>query len=154
MSWFRSNTLLHIAIDAHSVGTRLGGNETYATNLIEALAEVDSFNRYTLYVTKREAVERFGSRWPNVDVRLTLPHTPLVRIPLTLSVELRRRPVDILHVQYTSPPFTPCPVVNTIHDLSFEHLPETFKRRSWRQMRLTIRRSAQSAAHILSLIHI
>lgn len=141
---------MHIAIDAHSVGTRLGGNETYATNLIEALAEVDSFNRYTLYVTKREAVERFGNRWPNVDVRLTLPHTPLVRIPLTLSVELRRRPVDILHVQYTSPPFTPCPVVNTIHDLSFEHLPETFKRRSWRQMRLTIRRSAQSAAHIIT----
>jgi Glycosyltransferase len=141
---------LHIAIDAHSVGTRLGGNETYATNLIEALAEVDSVNRYTLYVTRREAVERFGNRWPNVRVRLTLPHTPLVRIPLTLSVELRRRPVDILHVQYTSPPFTPCPVVNTIHDLSFEHLPETFKRRSWRQMRLTIRRSAQSAAHIIT----
>ena len=141
---------MHIAIDAHSVGTRLGGNETYATNLIEALAEVDSVNRYTLYVTKREAVERFGNRWPNVHVRLTLPHTPLVRIPLTLSVELRRHPVDILHVQYTSPPFTPCPVVTTIHDLSFEHLPETFKRRSWRQMRLTIRRSAQSAAHIIT----
>jgi len=141
---------LHIAIDAHSVGAGLGGNETYATNLIEALADIDSVNRYTLYVTKKEAVERFANRWPNVHLRLTLPHTPLVRIPLTLTVELRRRPVDILHVQYTSPPFTPCPVVNTIHDLSFEHLPETFKRRSWRQMRLTIRRSAQSAAHILT----
>jgi len=141
---------LHIAIDAHSVGARLGGNETYATNLIEALAEIDSVNRYTLYVTKKEAVERFRHRWPNVQVRMTLPHTPVVRIPLTLSVELRRRPVDILHVQYTSPPFTPCPVVNTIHDLSFEHLPETFKRRSWRQMRLTIRRSAQTAAHIIT----
>lgn len=141
---------MHIAIDAHSVGSGLGGNETYATNLIEALAEIDSVNRYTLYVTKRSAVERFGNRWPNVHLRLTLPHTPFLRIPLTLSVELRRRPVDILHVQYTSPPLTPCPVVNTIHDLSFEHLPETFKRRSWRQMRLTIRRSAQAAAHILT----
>lgn len=141
---------MHIAIDAHSVGAGLGGNETYATNLIEALAEIDSKNRYTLYVTKKEAVKRFANRWNNVDLRLTLPHTPLVRIPLTLTVELRRRPVDILHVQYTSPPFTPCPVVNTIHDLSFEHLPETFKRRSWRQMRLTIRRSAQTAAHIIT----
>ncbi len=139
--------LLHIGIDAHSIGARLGGNETYAANLIEALAEIDTANRYTLYVTKQEAVERFVNRWPNVDLRLTLPHTPLVRIPLTLTVELRRRPIDILHVQYTAPPFTPCPVVNTIHDLSFEHLPETFKRRSWRQMRLTIRRSARRAAH-------
>ncbi|HEV8366779.1 MAG TPA: glycosyltransferase family 1 protein [Pyrinomonadaceae bacterium] len=141
---------MHIAIDAHSVGSGLGGNETYATNLIEALAEIDNSNLYTLYVTKNEAVKRFANRWPNVKVRLTLPHTPLVRIPFTLSVELRRRPVDILHVQYTSPPFTPCPVVNTIHDLSFEHLPQTFKRRSWRQMRLTIRRSAQTAAHIIT----
>jgi len=141
---------LHIAIDAHSVGSGLGGNETYATNLIEALAEIDSVNRYTLYVTKKEAIERFAKRWSNVQVRQTLPHTPLVRIPLTLSIELRRRPVDILHVQYTSPPFTPCPVVNTIHDLSFEHLPETFRGRSWRQMRFTIRRSAHAAEHILT----
>jgi glycosyltransferase involved in cell wall biosynthesis len=141
---------LHIAIDAHSVGTRLGGNETYAINLIEALAEIDSVNRYTLYVTKKQAIERFDRRWPNVSLRLTLPHTPLVRIPLTLAVELRRRPVDLLHVQYTSPPFTPCPVVNTIHDLAFEHLPETFNKRSWRQMRLTIRKSAQVAAHIIT----
>ena len=32
---------MRIAIDAHSVGARLGGNETYAINLIEALAEID-----------------------------------------------------------------------------------------------------------------
>jgi glycosyltransferase involved in cell wall biosynthesis len=141
---------LHIAIDAHSVGTRLGGNETYATNLIEALAEIDTANHYTLFVTKREAYERFANRWTNFDLRMTLPHAPLVRIPLTLTVELRRRPVDILHVQYTAPPFAPCSVVNTIHDLSFEHLPETFKRRSWRQMRLTVRRSVRAAAHVIT----
>src|SRR4030095_5297227 len=85
---------LRIAIDAHSVGTGLGGNESYATNLIEALAEIDSVNEYTLFVTRREAVERFSNRWPTFSVRATLPHTPLIRIPLTLSAELRRRPVD------------------------------------------------------------
>jgi glycosyltransferase involved in cell wall biosynthesis len=141
---------MHIAIDAHSVGTGLAGNETYITNLVEALAEVDNANRYTLYVTKAEAVERFKDRWSNFDVRRTLPHMPLVRIPLTLSMELRRRPVDLLHVQYTAPPFAPCPVVATIHDLSFEHLPETFKRRSRAQLRLTVRRTARAAAHIIA----
>src|SRR5918911_1639997 len=141
---------LHVAIDAHSVGTGLAGNESYITNLIEALAELDSVNRYTLYVTKQEAVKRFENRWPHVEVRLTLPHTPLVRIPLTLSAELRRRPVDLLHVQYTAPPLPPCPVVATIHDLSFEHLPETFKRRSRAQLHLTVRRTARAAAHIIA----
>ena len=142
---------MHIAIDAHSVGTQLAGNETYATNLIEALAGIDQTNEYTLFVTKRAAIDRFADRWPNFKVKQTFPHTPLVRIPLTLSVALRRRRVDVLHVQYTAPPFAPCPVVATIHDLSFEHLPETFNRRSRAQLQLTVRHTARRARQILTL---
>lgn len=142
---------MHIAIDAHSVGAQLAGNETYAVNLIEALAEIDQSNQYTLYVTKQLAADRFKNRWANFEVKRTLPHTPLVRIPLILSAELRRNPVDVLHVQYTAPPLAPCAVVATIHDLSFEHLPETFNRRSRAQLRLTVRRTARNAAQILTL---
>ncbi|MGH9883026.1 MAG: glycosyltransferase family 4 protein, partial [Pyrinomonadaceae bacterium] len=142
---------LRIAIDAHSVGAGLAGNESYATNLIEALAAVDRVNNYTLYVTKREAVERFSGRWTNFFVRQTLPHTPVIRIPLILSTELRRNPVDVLHVQFTAPPLAPCPVVVSIHDLSFEHLPQTFKRRSRTQLRLTVRYSARHAARVIAL---
>lgn len=142
---------MHIAIDAHSVGAQLAGNETYAVNLIEALAEIDQSNQYTLYVTKQSATDRFKNRWANFEVKRTLPHTPLVRIPLILSAELRRNPVDVLHVQYTAPPLAPCAVVATIHDLSFEHLPETFNRRSRAQLRLTVRRTARNAAQILTL---
>jgi glycosyltransferase involved in cell wall biosynthesis len=142
---------LRIAIDAHSVGAELGGNESYATNLIEALAEIDSVNHYTLYVTRREALERFNNKWPNFTVRATLPHTPLIRIPLTLSAELRKNPVDVLHVQFTAPLIAPCPVVASIHDLAFEHLPQTFKRRSSMQLRLTVRHTARRAAHILTV---
>jgi glycosyltransferase involved in cell wall biosynthesis len=142
---------LRIAIDAHSVGNKLGGNESYATNLIEALAEIDNLNQYKIFVTTREARDRFSDRWPNFQVRATLPHTPFIRIPLTLSAELRRNRVDVLHVQFTAPPFSPCPVVVSIHDLSFEHLPQTFKRRSRMQLRMTVRRSARNAAQVIAL---
>lgn len=142
---------MRIAIDAHSIGAKLGGNESYAANLIEALADIDRANVYTLYVTTVEAHDRFYKRWPNFHVRTTLPHTPLIRIPLTLSAELRKNPVDVLHVQFTAPPFCPCPVVVSVHDLSFEHLPHTFNRRSRTQLRLTVRHSARRAARILSL---
>ncbi|HEU4769957.1 MAG TPA: glycosyltransferase family 1 protein, partial [Pyrinomonadaceae bacterium] len=142
---------MRIAIDAHSVGAKLGGNESYAINLIEALAQIDDVNEYTLYVTTAEGHDRFHQRWPNFKVRTTLPHTPLIRIPLTLSAELRKNPVDVLHVQFTAPPFCPCPVVVSIHDLSFEHLPHTFHRRSRTQLRLTVRHSAKRAAKILTL---
>jgi glycosyltransferase involved in cell wall biosynthesis len=70
---------------------------------------------------------------------------------LILSRELRRHPVDVLHVQYTAPPFAPCPIVTTIHDLAFEHLPETFNRRSWMQLRLTVRSTARRAAQIITV---
>lgn len=142
---------MRIAIDAHSVGAKLGGNESYAVNLVEALAQIDCVNDYTLFVTTGEAFEKFHQRWPNFKVQTTLPHTPLIRIPLTLSAELRKNPVDVLHVQFTAPPFCPCPVVVSIHDLSFEHLPETFKRRSRTQLRLTVRHSARRANKILTL---
>ena len=142
---------MRIAIDAHSVGAKLAGNESYATNLIEALAQIDSVNDYTLYVTTQEAQDRFHQRWANFTVKTTLPHTPLIRIPLTLSAELRKNPVDVLHVQFTAPPFCPCPVVVSLHDLSFEHLPHTFNRRSRTQLRLTVRHSAKRAARIISL---
>jgi glycosyltransferase involved in cell wall biosynthesis len=142
---------LRVAIDAHSVGAKLGGNESYAVNLIEALAQIDSVNNYTLYVTTAEARDRFHQRWPNFKVHTTLPHTPLIRIPLTLSAELRKHPVDVLHVQFTAPPFCPCAVVVSIHDLSFEHLPQTFLRRSRTQLRLTVRHSARRADKILTL---
>ena len=142
---------MRIAIDAHSVGAKLAGNESYAVNLIEALAQIDNVNLYTLYVTTNEAHDRFHQRWPNFKVHRTLPHTPLIRIPLTLSAELRKHPVDVLHVQFTAPPFCPCPVVVSVHDLSFEHLPETFRRRSRTQLRLTVRHSARRADRILTL---
>src|SRR4029079_8055386 len=145
------NPVIRIAIDAHSVGTKLGGNESYAVNLIEALGQIDSVNSYTIYVTTNEARDRFSNRWSNFKVRSTLPHTPLIRIPLTLSAELRKHPVDVLHVQFTAPPFCPCPAVFSIHDLSLKHLPQTFNRRSRTQLRLTVRHSARRAARILTL---
>ncbi len=142
---------MHIGIDAHAIGAQQGGNETYISNLITALAETDQENRYTLYLASHSAAEQWRSRFPNVDVRLLPPPTPLVRVPVALAFELRRRTVDVLHVQYTAPPFCPVPVIATIHDLAFEHLPETFTRRGKTQLRLTVRRTARHAARIATV---
>jgi glycosyltransferase involved in cell wall biosynthesis len=142
---------MHIGIDAHAIGARQGGNETYIRNLITALAALDHQNRYTLYFSVPEAADAWRNRYANFAVRLLPPPTPLVRVPVALAYELRRRPVDVLHVQYTAPPFCPAPLVTTIHDLAFEHLPETFTRRGKAQLRLTVRRTARRAAHILTV---
>lgn len=141
---------LRIAIDAHAIGTQLAGNATYVANLIEALGEIDTRNSYTIYVTKRSAIEQFGDRWANFTVRRIFPHTPLIRVPVTLAARLRIDPVDILHVQFTAPPFSRCKVVAAIHDISYEHFPETFDRRSRIQMKATIRATAKRADHVIA----
>ncbi len=146
---------MHIGIDAHAIGAQQGGNETYIKQLITALAELDSTNRYTLYLANAQAAAEwragFARAHANFEVRQIPQPTPLVRVPLYLAYELRRRPVDVLHVQYTAPPFCPVPVVATIHDLAFEHLPETFTRRGAWQLKLTVRRTAQRAARIATV---
>jgi glycosyltransferase involved in cell wall biosynthesis len=142
---------MHIGIDAHAIGARLGGNETYIKNLIETLARSDSTNRYTLYFVNREAATEWRGRFERFTVRLLPPPTPIIRVPVALELELRRRPVDVLHVQYTAPTFCPVPVVATIHDLAFEHLPETFTRRGRAQLRFTVRRTARRAARIATV---
>jgi glycosyltransferase involved in cell wall biosynthesis len=146
---------MHIGIDAHALGAQQGGNETYIKQLIYALAALDQTNRYSLFIAQTEAArqwrDQFASRFPNFTVRQIPEPTPLVRVPLYLSYELRRRPVDVLHVQYTAPPFCRAPVVATIHDLAFERMPETFTRRGAWQLKLTVRRTAQRAARIATV---
>src|SRR5215475_4975315 len=146
---------MHIGIDAHAIGARQGGNETYIANLIKSLAEIDGDNRYTIYLANAGAAaqwrEEFTNRYKNFGVRLLPPPTPLVRVPVYLTYELFRRPVDVLHVQYTAPPFCRAPLVVTIHDLAFERMPETFTRRGSFQLKLTVRRTAKKAARIATV---
>jgi len=146
---------MRIGIDAHAIGARQGGNETYIANLIKSLAEIDGDNLYTIYLADAGVAaqwrEKFTTRYKNFNVRLLPPPTPLVRVPVYLTYELFRRPVDVLHVQYTAPPFCRVPVVVTIHDLAFERMPETFTRRGSFQLKLTVRRTAKKAARIATV---
>jgi glycosyltransferase involved in cell wall biosynthesis len=154
-SLITSEKKMHIGIDAHAIGAQQGGNETYIRNLIRALAQLDGANHYTIYLTERRAAhewnEEFVTAYRNFKIQILPKPTPIVRVPVFLAYELRRRPVDVLHVQFTAPPFCPTPVVATIHDLAFEHLPETFTRRGSMQLKMTVRRTARRASRIATV---
>jgi glycosyltransferase involved in cell wall biosynthesis len=142
---------MRIAIDAHSVGTQLAGNVTYVTNLIEALAEIDQRNEYMLYVARPDAFELYEDRWPNFRVRrILLNENRVARLLLSFNIHLRQDPADIFFVQYNAPPMAPCKIVAAIHDISFEHLADTYRWLERSQMKLTIRRTARHAAHVVT----
>lgn len=140
-----------VGLDAHSIGSHLGGNESYAYNLFLALAAIDRTNEYRLYHTRDSEKLRTLAAAPNFRLVPVWPHTPYLRIPFALPVELARRPVDVLHVQYIPPPFCRTPVVVMIHDLAGVHLRSFFTRREHWRSRILFPWAARRAARVLTV---
>ena len=62
---------------------------------------------------------------------------------------VRTRP-DLLHVQYTIPPACPCPIVTTIHDISFRVSPQWFPLKDRLLLNLTIPAAMRHAARVIT----
>src|SRR5260370_32877713 len=137
---------MKIAIDAHSIGTQAGGNETYFRQLLRGLARDKSDNQYILFHAHHGSLEEIKG-----DPRFTsvsIPKNPIVRLALSLPWRLRKMQPDIFHCQYIQPPFTRTKTVVTIHDLAHEHHPEFFHPLEAARMRRLVRATARRADHI------
>jgi glycosyltransferase involved in cell wall biosynthesis len=141
-----SPDVIRVAIDAHVVGRRKTGNETYVTNLASALAHRSDVHAVA-YVDN-------GVRWPSgltsPQIRHLRLRAPQLRIPVELPYRARADGAQVLHVQYVAP-FTRTPVVNAVHDLSFEDLDDAFSRRTRWRLQSTVRWSARHAAAVVTL---
>jgi glycosyltransferase involved in cell wall biosynthesis len=136
---------IRVAIDAHVVGRRGTGNETYIVNLISALMPRPDIE--PLVIVDRSV------RWPGADVpplHTLRTRTPFMRIPIELPLAAGRLGAALLHVQYVAPPFTSIPVVTTIHDVSFEDVPGLFRRPTELRLKLSVRRSAKRSAAVVA----
>lgn len=141
---------MKIAIDAHAIGSRQTGNETYISNLLEALGRIDIKNQYLILFTEESAQNRWSGRFENFST-LLLPKNPVKRHLLEIPAAIRKFNADLLHVQYAAPPLCPVPFISTIHDISHEHFPEHFRAKDALRARLTIRMAAKNADHILTV---
>ncbi len=137
---------MRFSVDAHSVGCHLTGNEVYIRNLLNEFARVDRSNQFIAYVAKPHAEaslpERIETRW--------VSENPYKRLALDLPMHLRRDRPDLLHVQYTGPVFANVPLVVSVHDVSFLEYPQYFTRFRAAQLKLTVRRTVERAAAILT----
>jgi glycosyltransferase involved in cell wall biosynthesis len=145
---------MKIGIDAHAAEIDGSGNCTYIRNLVRALREIDKQNDYVLYVTKsmHPFYQDFHS-YENFSIRQLPMKNPMIRIPLALAWETAKDKLDILHVQYISPPFHEGTLVTTIHDLGFLHVPETFSRFEVIRSKIFIRMTAKRAKKIITGSH-
>lgn len=140
-----------IGIDAHAIGERLTGNETYIANLLEELIALDSGHEFVLFFTNPQAAAAWKQKHENTQVVLAKPRNPVIRIPLVMPCLTWSLGLDLLHVQYTGPPFLTAPLVTMIHDISYEHYPQFFTRKQVLQYKATIPLTARRSARVLTV---
>ncbi|MBM3457102.1 MAG: glycosyltransferase family 4 protein, partial [Armatimonadetes bacterium] len=115
---------MRVALDCRTVTAPKTGDRSYALGLSQALASVDPEHEYYLYSS--EPTELTCHPQPNVHA-VVLPAAPRwTWTPVVFPLDLTRRRISVAHVQYIIPPVAPCPVVTTIHDVSFRRHPELF----------------------------
>src|ERR671926_275083 len=112
---------MRIAIDARTITAPKTGDRTYCLNLVRGLAAVDRENDYTLCTATPIPVEEAPA--PQFG-HAVIPASPAWSwTPLQFPRALGRLGTDVAHVQYFIPPVAPCPVITTIHDISFHRHP-------------------------------
>jgi glycosyltransferase involved in cell wall biosynthesis len=142
-----------IGIDAHMVGARETGNETYVLNLLQNLPQIDASNQFdytAIALTPEQLMGQLRHR-KNVDIVRIGPSTSFVRIPISMPLLAAREKLSLLHVTYVAPPVCPCPTIVSVHDIAYKLYPEYFPARVRLMLSLLVPLSMRRAAHVLTL---
>lgn len=118
---------MKILVDAHMLGKRETGNETYILNLLDGLAGVKDVSCAAAVTPGAPIPERLRK----ADITLlTLPSVSnWARLFRTLPTLCREWGADVLHCTYLGPWFAPCPLVLSVHDVVFKRYPGFFSPR-------------------------
>ncbi|NDY55454.1 glycosyltransferase family 4 protein [Desulfovibrio sulfodismutans] len=135
-----------IAVDLHSLTGLMQGVRTYSLQLAQRLPGLDPDSDYLFYLPDVRGDEAARLAVKNVSLR-RIPGSRLARL-LSFGTRLARDRADLLHGQYLSPPFLPCPAVLTLHDVLHESHPRFYPAR----MRLLMRRLYPLAARRAALV--
>ncbi len=140
-----------IGIDAsRATAARRTGTETYSLHLIRSLIELGSGHRFRLYTNGRPPAGLLGSDSAPANVELRAIPFPRLWTHLRLSVEMARRPPDVLFVPaHVLPLIHPRRSVVTVHDLGYLSYPEAHKAGDRRYLDWSTRWNARqrSACH-------
>ncbi len=136
-----------IVVDADVLGRQRTGDETYVRNLLRELGELaPAAGLRVAAVTRRPDLVPDGVEPVELATRVQE-----LRLAVSLPRALRRLGADLVHTQYALPLRSPCPVVVTVHDLSFEREPGMMPRKDRLVFRGVVPRAARRAARVLTV---
>jgi glycosyltransferase involved in cell wall biosynthesis len=149
----KSNAAFHqktIALDGDTLGRKRTGDETYLVGLMHGLGRLNAGPNFPVYVRDVESVAGPFRKHGCFDFRPVRPKSIWLRHPIGFPMALNRDKPDLLHVQYFVPPFAPCPVVLTVHDISFAVHPEFFTARDRLLLGTLVPWSLKKAARVIT----
>jgi len=141
---------MRIGIDAHILGKKKGGVETFLFQVIRHLTKIDDENEYFIYVDKRHTLkqEQLASSFRI----LVLPFTnPWFQRLLLLPYVYRRDRLDVIHTQRALPLWGCKTSVLQVCDVDYETNPGSFKGTATLIKSYLFRRSASRATCIATL---
>ena len=141
---------MRILIDAHMAGERESGNERYVLNLVRALHDLELPAEFLVAVTDPSPFDGIiteSQRWQFVRVS----SSPWRRLFIELPGLAKRRSLSLVHVTYAGPLFCSCPVVSTIHDVSYRPHPEWFSYRDRLVLRGGIGMTLSRGASVITI---
>jgi glycosyltransferase involved in cell wall biosynthesis len=131
--------------DAHQLGRRQTGNETYVRALLREYGERDD-----LQVTSLVEDAALADAAVQAARKRTVPRSGLLRLG-AMSMAARQARPDVLHAVYFSPYLAGLPVVLTVHDISYELHPEFFGRSERLRGKTLIRDGARRARFVVTV---
>ncbi len=144
---------MNIGIDAHMLGQRETGNETYILELVRHAPRQAPAHRFFVYVENPDAVPPEARACANVRVTRLQNHSAAARLLWELPRRAAADALDALHISYNAPLYLPrrCALVVTVHDISFERHPEWFPTRLRWFLKASVRRSARAAQQTIAV---
>jgi glycosyltransferase involved in cell wall biosynthesis len=148
---------LHIAINAHLLSRqdsyRSAGVHQYILHLLRYLSGVDGEEMHFTALLGAEALEPASdlgflrSRWDTSRPSVRVLWEQLVQPQVLHQIE-----VNLVHAPvFVGPLVAPCPVVTTIHDLSFIRFPHLFRRINRLYLAAMTRFSARRARRVIAV---
>ncbi len=124
----RINDRPRIGLDLHFLDGRAQGIRTHCAELFSRVARATPEVDFYCIMARTEILEQECFNSPNVfPVRLRHAGR-LQRYGFAMSSAAREHQLDLLHCQFSVPPFVPCRSAVTIHDILAETHPKFFSR--------------------------
>lgn len=147
---------IQVGLNAHLLSLaesyRSAGINWYIYNLLHHLPEVASDIQYTVFTSERRYTAASG-------IHLQVSRLPTGRPPVRILWEqalqpwaVHRAKLDLLHgPAFVGPLVSACPLVVTVHDLSFLFFPQSFRTLNRSYLRLFTRLSVRRAQRVLAV---